>query len=56
MASAIMYLNQKITNIFFADELKMLKKISGIKDVELDQMKLRVKTTEGKTICACICS
>ena len=34
----------------FADELTMMKKISSAKDLELDQMLIRVKDFEGEFI------
>ena len=38
----------------FADELTMMKKISNAKDLELDQMLVRVKDFEGEFMCACV--
>ena len=38
----------------FADVLTMVKKISSAKDLELDQMQIRVKDFEGEYMCACV--
>ena len=38
----------------FAGELTMVKKISSAKDLELDEMQLKVKVSEGKLMCPCI--
>ena len=38
--------NKKLLGSCFADELKMVKKISSAKDLELDQMQLKVKAFE----------
>ena len=38
----------------FAEELTMVKKISSAKDLELDQLQIRVKAFEGKFMYACI--
>ena len=38
----------------FADELTMVKKISSAKDLELDEMQIKVKAFEGELMCACI--
>ena len=32
----------------------MVKKLSSAKDLELDEMQIRVKAFEGEFICACI--
>ena len=47
------YYNQKNDGVV-ADELTMVKKISSAKDLELDEMKIKVKVFEGKLMCACI--
>ena len=36
------------------DELTMVKKISSGKDLELDEMQIRIKVFEGELMCACI--
>ena len=38
----------------FADELTMVKKISSAKDLELDEMQIRMKAFEGEFMCVCI--
>ena len=38
----------------FPDELKMVKKISSAKDLELHLMQLRVKFLEGEYTCICL--
>ena len=45
---------QKGQNSCFADELTMVKKLSSAKDLELDQMQIKVKGFEGELMCACI--
>ena len=35
----------------FADELTMVKKISSAKDLELDEMQIRIKAFEGELMC-----
>ena len=40
--------------VALADELKMVKKISGAKDLELDQMQLRVKAFESESMHVCM--
>ena len=32
----------------------MMKKISSAKDMELDQMQIRIKAFEGEFVCACV--
>ena len=41
---------------YFANELTMVKKISSAKDLELDEMQIRVKAFEGELMCAWISS
>ena len=55
-----MTLSQNVGNdkkISCTDELKMVKKMARAKDSELDQLQLRVKSSEGEfvqgTVCHC---
>ena len=44
----------KLQSSCFIDELKMVKKISSGKDLELDEIQTKVKVFEGELMCACI--